>query len=146
MRKKKHIQSNIFQLKQDLLSSLKDRSSLARKIHAIKNSDDYSNITKVSRDLCKISPSFEHLIYGYLFPASYSQLGVCNPHIIQSESLSNEIRWTIHQIQKHKNAIQTFSMVRATVEKYVLLGSYEEALKEILSFHFPIIGYLRYLI
>lgn len=134
MRKKKILHSELFQLKQDLLSSLRDRSAFARKIHAIKNSGNYSNIKVVSKDLCRISPSFEHLIYGYLFPRSYSELGVCNPHVIKSESVTNEIRWIIHQLQKYEYAIQCYSKTKEDIETFILLGKYNEALSEIQSF------------
>lgn len=134
MKRKKTIHSETFQLKQDLLSSLRDRAAFARKIHAIKNSDNYSNIKIVSKDLCRMSPSFEHLIYGHLFPLTYSKLGVCNPYVIKSESVVNEMRWIIHQLQKYESAIQCYSKTREDVENLILLGKYNDALSRIQSF------------
>lgn len=134
MKRKKVINSNIFQLKQDLLSSLRDRSLFAKKINGIKNSPNYSAITVVSRDLSRISPTFEQLIYGNMFPKSYSNLGVCNPYFIKPESIDNEIRWAIHQIQKHEKAISRFSITRRNVEDKILLGYYDEALVELQYF------------
>lgn len=123
MKKKKAIHSDIFQLKQDLLSSLGDRSMFAKKINDIKNSANYQAISVVSRDLCHLSPYYKRLIYGNLFPKSYNELGVCNPYFIRPESIENEIRWVIHQIQKHGNAILHFSKTRESVETKILLGN-----------------------
>lgn len=134
MKKKKNIHSDIFQLKQDLLASLRDKSTFAKKIHAIKNSANYSAMSVVSKDLCRLSSTFEFLIYGNLFPSTFSKLGGCNPYVIKSESLENEIRWTIHQIQKHGEKIGVFSQTKEQVEKDVLLGNYQKALNELQGF------------
>lgn len=134
MKKKKAIHSDIFQLKQDLLSSLGDRSMFAKKINDIKNSANYQAISVVSRDLCHLSPYYKRLIYGNLFPKSYNELGVCNPYFIRPESIENEIRWVIHQIQKHGNAILHFSKTRESVETKILLGNYDDALIELQQF------------
>ena len=134
MRKKKTIHSAIFQLKQDLLSSLRNRSMFAKIINDIKNSLDYQAIAVVSNDLSHLSPSFNRLIYGNLFPKSYGELGVCNPYFVRPESIENEIRWVIHQMQKHENAILQYSKTREKIETQVLLGSYDEALTELQKF------------
>lgn len=134
MRKKKTIHSAIFQLKQDLLSSLRNRSMFAKRINDIKNSLDYQAIAVVSNDLSHLSPSFNRLIYGNLFPKSYGELGVCNPYFVRPESIENEIRWVIHQMQKHVNAILQYSKTREKIETQVLLGSYDEALTELQKF------------
>ena len=134
MKNKRVINSEIFQLKQDLLSSLGDRVLFAKKIDAIKKSGNYSAITVVSRELSRLSSSFDHLIYGHMFPRSYGELGVCNPYFIKPESIENEIGWVIHQIRKYEKAIQQFSTTRESVEKKVLLGYYHDALVEIQQF------------
>lgn len=134
MKKKKLVQNDAFQLKQDLLYRFKDKLSFARKIHSIKNSANYSAITLVARDLNKLSPIFGKMIYGNMFPKSYKDLGVCNPHFIKPKSLENEIRWITLQLHKNENVIKHFAEIRNLVEKNILLGNYDEALSTIHQF------------
>lgn len=131
MAKTKKRNSEIYSLKQVLLTSLSKKHELARVLFGYKNIGEYKYLNQAITELSKTAPIFEYLVYGTLLPRKFSDLGKCKIAFIKPISVENEIKWTLNQIHKCKAYLEDMIKIKTDVETCIILGQYEDALRNL---------------
>ena len=123
-------QRPIYQIKEDFLKKL-TKYKVSQAVNQLKNEYNYNELLFALPEVMKIGSPFKKLIWGNLFPKSYSELGVGNNYYYRSEGVVNELNWILIQVAKHKHQINEFVLTRDAIFCYLTLGDYERAEYEI---------------
>ena len=128
--KKKKYQNKpvpVHHIVQQVLNAKMNEKEVARVAANLKNSMYGSELSQAFGQLYRTSYKYERLLWGNLFPQTVSELGEGNSYFFRSESIFADINWVYVQVNKYKKEISDFVVCRDEVEKYILLGYYNEA-------------------
>jgi len=112
---------------QQVLNAKMNTKEVARVAANLKNRMFGSELNQAFDRLYRTSYKYERLLWGCLFPQTVSELGEGNSYFFRSESVFSDINWVYLQVKNYKKEISDFVSCRDEVEKYILLGYYNEA-------------------
>ena len=112
---------------QQVLNAKMKGKEVARVAANLKNSMYGNELSQAFDKLFRASNKYQNLLWGNLFPQTVGELGEGNSYFFRSESVFADINWIYVQVKKYKKDISDFVVCRDKVEKYILLGYYDEA-------------------
>lgn len=112
---------------QQVLNAKMKGKEVARVAANLKNSMYGNGLSQAFDKLFRASNKYQNLLWGNLFPQTVGELGEGNSYFFRSESVFADINWIYVQVKKYKKDISDFVVCRDKVEKYILLGYYDEA-------------------
>lgn len=118
----------IYHVVQQFLNAKCDKKACARTAASLKYDVTGSVLCQSLDNLFKLSPHYEKLLWGNLFPLSVEELGEGNSYFFKSDNIIGDFNWLYIIVSKHKELISYYIEIRNDVEKAILLGHYDIAL------------------
>lgn len=110
------------------LSAKEGKMDWLRIATQLKNCGNPQLIMSSTDELARRNRAIDHVIWGNALPTSISTLGNGdNCYFFKPVSLDNEILWVITGLRRYRLQLQEFVGIRDAVERYILLGLYDEA-------------------
>ncbi len=130
----------LYHYKQEILNTHFNDKEFARLMFSLKNTVDSATVFAIYNDMHSFSTVYDKYFFGNLFPKSIEELGCGNGYFFKPKSISNEISWLFVQISIYREKLQSYTEIRNSVERNILLGYYDEAI-ELLDKSIELFGY-----
>lgn len=122
--------SKTYQIVSGFLAQKTDKLNMARLACQLKNLGNNALASEALRELSKIAPIANRVVWGNSCPKEVRQLGNGdNIYFFKPQSLEREFNWTILGLKRYKQLLADFVTLRDQVERHILLGNYYEASK-----------------
>lgn len=122
-------ESKTYQIVSGFLSQKRDKLNMARLACQLKNLGNNALASEALRELTKIAPIANRVVWGNSFPKEVKQLGNGdNGFFFKPQSLEREFNWTVLGLKPYKKQLAEFVTLRDRVERLILLGNYNEAI------------------
>lgn len=118
----------VYHVVQQFLNAKCEKKACARAAANLKYDVTGSVLRQSLETLFKVSPHYEKLLWGNLFPLSVEELGEGNSYFFKSSSIIGDFNWLYIQVSNHKKLISYYVEIRNDVEKAILLGNYDKAI------------------
>lgn len=118
----------VYHVVQQFLNAKCEKKACARAAANLKYDVTGSVLWQSLETLFKVSPHYEKLLWGNLFPLSVEELGEGNSYFFKSSSIIGDFNWLYIQVSNHKKLISYYVEIRNDVEKAILLGNYDKAI------------------
>lgn len=118
-----------YQVIASFLSNSGNKKDWLRTAFSLKNCGNTNLISSSTDRIQKTLPVIDRTIWGNAQPESLSKLGNgANCYFFKPESLDNEINWVITGLRRYEKQLKEYVKMRNEVERYILLGNYDDAL------------------
>lgn len=124
-------QKPIYFFKERFLEGGLSKQKISETMDRFKKELSYNELSIALPEIMKIDTRFKQMIWGYLFPKDYTQLGVGNNYYYRSEGVVYEMNWLLVQIAKNKKKLGAFVMDRNSVYNHIALGAFDIAEYEV---------------
>ena len=122
--------ANKYHIVSCFLAQKGNKLNIARLANQLKNLGNKTLIKEVFDNLYQHFPNIERTIWGNFFPKNVAALGNGdNSYFFKPKSLEYEVSWCIFGLRRFHKQIHEFVLLRDQVERYILLGNYNEALE-----------------
>lgn len=118
----------VYHVVQQFLNAKCDKKACARTAANLKYEITGSILCQSLDTLFKVSPHYEKILWGNLFPLNVENLGEENSYFFKSDNIFGDFNWLYILVSKHKKQISYYVEIRNDVEKAILLGYYDNAL------------------
>lgn len=120
---------------QQFLSAKNNKKEFARTAAKLKYSITGQVLSDSLDTIFKVSPHYKQLAWGNLFPVDVNELGEGNSFFFKSEDILCDFEWLYLQVSKYKAEISDYVTIRDSIEKSILLGTYNDALDKLEIIH-----------
>lgn len=137
MNNKAKIQKRVpkYHVVQQFLNAKNNKKEFARTAAKLKYSITGQVLSDSLDTIFKVSPHYKQLAWGNLFPVDVNELGEGNSFFFKSEDILCDFEWLYLQVSKYKAEISDYVTIRDSIEKSILLGTYNDALDKLEIIH-----------
>lgn len=122
-------ESKKYQIVSGFLAQKTDKLNMARLACQLKNLGNNALASEALRELSRIAPIANRVVWGNSCPKEVKQLGNGdNGFFFKPQSLEREVSWTILGLRPYKKLLTEFVALRDSVERHILLGNYDDAI------------------
>lgn len=122
-------ESKTYQIVSGFLAQKTDKLNMARLACQLKNLGNNALASDVLRELSRIAPIANRVVWGNSCPKEVKYLGNGdNTYFFKPVSLEREFNWAVLGLKPFKHLLAEFVALRDLVERHILLGNYDEAI------------------
>lgn len=123
-------EAKTYQIVSGFLAQKTDKLNMARLACQLKNLGNNALASEALRELSRIAPIANRVVWGNSCPKEVKQLGNGdNTYFFKPVSLEREFNWTVLGLKPYKKLLADFVALRDLVERHILLGNYDEAIR-----------------